>query len=321
MADDIIGLTELLKINDQGLADINVTDILDAVPVLLALAATRASNGTNHRYLKETTAPVVGFRAVNTARVNDHSEDTLVSADLTILDASFYCDKALAKGFRKGVEAFVAREAKRHLCAAFFAFEKQVLLGTVGGDASGFDGLADAFDDSDDAMVVDAGGTTESTASSLWAIRTGGEMTDVCLVGGDESINAGDTFSIDMGETVEQFLGDTTNGGFTALYTSILAWLGLQVGSAYSVGRICNLTADVGKGLTDELIAQLLAEFPAARPPTLLAMNRRSRLQLQQSRTAVNATGAAAPFPTEAFGVPIITTDAIGSTETLLTDA
>jgi len=48
-------------------------------------------------------------------------------------------------------------------------------------------------------------------------------------------------------------------------------------------------------------------------------MNRRSLKQLQVSRTATNATGAPAPFPQESFGVPIIVTDAILSTEALET--
>ena len=78
------------------------------------------------------------------------------------------------------------------------------------------------------------------------------------------------------------------------------------------------LTADTGKGLTDLLIADLLSRFPASRPPTELVMNRRSLMQLQKSRTATNATGAPAPIPTESFGVPIIVTDQISSTEALV---
>jgi hypothetical protein len=59
--------------------------------------------------------------------------------------------------------------------------------------------------------------------------------------------------------------------------------------------------------------------FPASRGPNYVVMNRRSLGQLQRSRTATNPTGAPAPFPQEAFGVPIVVTDQINSTETLLT--
>ena len=91
------------------------------------------------------------------------------------------------------------------------------------------------------------------------------------------------------------------------------------MGGAYSVGRIANLTADAGKGLTDDLISDLLSQFPAGMVPTLLVCSRRSLKQLQQSRTATNQTGAPEPFPSDAFGVPLITTDAIIDTEPLET--
>jgi hypothetical protein len=46
-------------------------------------------------------------------------------------------------------------------------------------------------------------------------------------------------------------------------------------------------------------------------------MSRRSRMQLQMSRTATTPTGAPAPYPQEAFGVPIEETDSIIDTEAL----
>ena len=70
--------------------------------------------------------------------------------------------------------------------------------------------------------------------------------------------------------------------------------------------------------MTDALLAQLIEKFPAGRGPNYLVMNRRSLRQLQASRTATNPTGAPAPFPSEAFGIPIVVTDAISSTEALL---
>ena len=143
----------------------------------------------------------------------------------------------------------------------------------------------------------------------MYAIRSGDD--DAVILGGNDGV-------IDVGETVVQRLTGT-NGTYPGYYTPISGWAGLQVGSAYSVGRIINLTADTNKGLDDDKIAELLALFPAARQPNMLVMNRRSLKQLQQSRTATNATGAPAPFPTEAFGIRIIVTDSITSTESILT--
>lgn len=310
MADTFLSLADLVKINDNNLADIDVSDILDDAPFMKALAADVASNGTDHKYLKETTAPVVGFRAANTGRENKDSTDTLVTINLKILDASFAIDKALADAYKNGPQALIAREGKRHLKAAFFKAEQQFLNGTDS-DSDGFTGLADALGLAN-AMTYNATGTTSNTGSSVYLVRTNADGVDCTAITGQDG-------EIMWDDSVVQAIEDTSNGGrFSGYYTPIEGWLGLQVGSANSVGRIVNLTEDSGKGLTDDVLAEALALFPASRQPNLIVMNRRSRKQLQQSRTATNSTGAPAPFPTEAFGVPIVTTDAITSTEAIL---
>lgn len=312
MADDLLGLAELTTINDAALADINVTDLLDDAPILAAMPAQPASNGTVHKYLKETGAPVVGFRAINDGRDLDHSEDTAVTVTLKLLDASFRIDVGWANAYKGGRDAAVARALKRHLKAAYFMAEKQFIYGT-GNDSDGFAGLADnaGYNNNTDTMVVDATGSTASTGSSVWFFRFAGEDAVSAVGGNDGNIVVEET-------TIIQAVGSSA-GTYPALYTGVTGWLGLQLGSAYDVGRICNLTADSGKGLTDDLIAAMLVKFPASRMPSVMAMSRRSLGQLQQSRTATNSTGAPAPFPTEAFGIPIIVTDAIVDTETLLT--
>ncbi|MBX3448195.1 MAG: hypothetical protein KF777_01475 [Planctomycetaceae bacterium] len=319
MAHEYLGLTELVKINDQNLADIDVTDLLQDAPLLAALAAAPSSNGTDHKYLKETGAPVVGFRAVNAGRENKKSADTLVTIALKILAASFDCDKSLADAYRRGPDAFVAREALRHLKAAFAGAEGQIIYGT-GADAGGFVGLADAdtLNALADEMVVNATGTTAATGSSVYLIRTNGDGTDCTLIGAGQSGEAGDSIDLMIGDTVVIQKSDGDGKHYPAYYTPIEGWLGLQIGSKYSVGRICNLTADSGKGLTDALIYEALSRFPASRQPNLIAMNRRSLKQLRASRTATNATGTPAPRPVDVDGIPIVVTDQIGSTETLL---
>ena len=67
---------------------------------------------------------------------------------------------------------------------------------------------------------------------------------------------------------------------------------------------------------TDEEIAAG-AKFPVGYKPDVLLMSRRSRMQLQMSRTATTPTGSPAPYPQEAFGVPIQETDSILDTEAL----
>jgi len=308
-------LAGLVKINDLNDADIDVTDLLQDAPVLAQLAAVMASNGTVHSYLKETGAPVVGFRAVSVGREHSASSDTEVTATLKLLDATWSVDQGLARGFAKGgLSAYLARESARQLKAAMFATEKQILNGVIGiGDAGGFVGLRDSLLIAN-AMTVNATGDTATTGSSMYGIRTGNDNRDLAVVAGGTD----GTPTIEIGETVG--IEKTSSGDLTypAWMTPIFAYLGLQLGSAQSIGRIANLTAQSGKGLTDALIADLLAKFPASRMPTFLTCSRRSLFQLQASRTATNTTGAPAPIPTESFGYPIITTDAIGNVEAII---
>jgi hypothetical protein len=112
-------------------------------------------------------------------------------------------------------------------------------------------------------------------------------------------------------------VNDANGNPFTAYHQELLAYPGLQVASVRGIGRIKKLTTDSGKGLTDDLISALLAKFQVGVVPDVLFMSRRSLTQLQQSRTATNVTGAPAPFPSEAFGVPIAVTDSIVDTELL----
>jgi len=303
-------LADLVKINDMNLADLDITDLLNEAPLLAALAADVASNGTEHKYLKETAAPVVGFRAANDGRENDRSVDTLVTITLQILDASFAVDKALADGYRRGAEAYLAREGRRHLKAAFFHAERQLIRGTVN-DAAGFTGLLNAttIDAVADAMVVNAGSTTANAQTTVLAIRTNDDGNDCTLITGNDG-------NIMMGDSTVQRLAGAT-GFYPGYFTPVSGWLGLQIGSAQSVGRIANLAANAT--LDDDMISTLISRFPAERQPTMLVMNRTARRWLQQSRTATNATGAPAPFPTEAFGLPIVVTDAIPDNLPVLT--
>jgi hypothetical protein len=157
-------------------------------------------------------------------------------------------------------------------------------------------------------MVVDAGGTTASTGSSVWGVKWGPKAVQ-WVYGSDGQLSVSDVS--------EQRVLDGSNNPYTAYVQELLAYPGLQVGNKFAVGRIKKLTADSGKGLTDGLISQLLAKFPVGYKPDVLLMSRRSRMQLQMSRTATTPTGAPAPYPQEAFGVPIEETDSIIDTEAL----
>ena len=307
-------LNGLIQLNNNNLADIEVSDLLMDAPLLRSLYAMTSSFGTQHQYLKETGAASGTFRGVNEGVANTAAERELITATLKILDASLARDKAVAMGYKGGVQAFMAMEIAAALKAAFYEAEKQIISG-VGNQAAGFAGLAALFPTKTSSMVKDAGGTSSGTVkTSVYAIRS--TPNDVAVIAGqDGNIQVGDVFETQVPAA------DYASSGklISSVAVNILGWLGLQYGSIYSAGRICNITDESGKTLDDDKIADLLSLFPESRPPTHLAMNRTALAQLRNSRTATNPSGAPAPFPTEAFGIPIILTGAISSAEPLLT--
>jgi hypothetical protein len=318
MAESYDTLAGLVQFNDKNLADLDISDLLDDAPLLRVLFAQPASNGTQHKYLKQTTASSAAFRAALAGLTKTHSADTLVTDTLAILDGSFDTDVALADAYKGGRDAWLELELVRTMKQVFAVAEAQVIYG-VGNDASGFPGLQDnaQLDALADEMVIGAGGTGVATQTSVMLLRTGRD--DVSFIMGNDG-----NIVVDDEPTIIQKVVNpgTDNKTYPALYVSVTGYSGFQIGGARSAARIANvemadLTAtDV---LTDDLIYAGISLFPAAKQPNLIAMNRNALRLLRQSRTAVNATGAPAPRPTEVDGIPIIVTDQISSTEAVET--
>ena len=320
MADTLTTLAELVRFNSLDVNPAEISDILNGAPVLSQLHAMMSSNGTTHKYNVESTAPVIGFRAVNAGADYTASDSTPVSVNLKYIDATIREDIAACQAYRGGSEAWLDNRTRRQLRQALFTLEKQVFNGTVGGDASGFNGLADDanYNQIADALVVNAGGTTANTGSSVWFIRSTPDNASMALVGaGDEGLSM-DNINFLIGETFKSQIAGSNSKLMTALCRDIGGHLGIQIGSKYAVARIANLTADSGKGLTDSLLADALALFPSADQPTHIVMNRRSQTQLRKSRTTYSPIGTPAPRPSEYEGIPIVVTDAITNTEALL---
>ena len=313
MAEAYNTLAGLVQFNDKGTADLGITDLLDDAPLLQVLAAQTASNGTVHKYLKQTTASSGAFRAANAGLTKTPSQDTLITDTLTILDASFHSDIALADAYKGGRDAWMEMELRRTMRQVMASVEKQVIYGT-GEDVSGFAGLSDdtQLDAYNDTMVVDASGSNASTQTSVFLLRAG--LSDVCMVVGNE----GNIVVQDEPSIVPWVPSASSIIAYPSLYVSVCGYMGFQIGGAYSAARICNVECNdltSTSAFTDDTIYAALSLFPASRQPNMIVMNRNALRMLRQSRTSVNATGAPAPRPTEVEGIPIIVTDQIDSTE------
>lgn len=310
MANAFVTTTELLQLGDGNISDIDVSQVLEDAPLLKALAAIEASHDTVHKWNKKTAAPTTpGFRAINDGRESSQAVYTTVTQDLFVYDASVTIDLAVMKSANG--DALRRREAMDHLKAAMADMERQIIAGT-GADSDGFNGFADeaAIEYTDSDMVVDATGSTVGGVTSVWAIRMGESAVSAVF---------GANGRIEIGEEYQTVMDGATTGFYDAVRTPILFWGGVQVATSHDLGRIVNLSAQAGKGLTDDLIADLLAKFPASRKPNFLVMNTQSQSQLQKSRTATTTTGAPAPMPVDSFNIPIIVTDQITNTEAVVT--
>jgi len=319
MAEAFNTLAQLIYINDQNLADLDVTDLLEDAPLLQVILAVNSSNGTQHKYLKQTLTSSAAFRAVGAGLTKTPSQDTLVTDTLKILDGSFDCDLALADAFKAGRDAYLQRELIRTLKRQMFQVESQILLGT-GNDAGGFAGLADdgQLDAVADTMVYNGGGTTADINTSVYLIRSG--ENDCAVVLGSDGDEAQGTIKVEDPVVIEKVVDPgTDNKTYPALYVAAEGYIGFQIGGAYSAARIANINGtDANASLDDDMLFEALALFPSGRQPTQIAMNRAAQKMLRASRTATNATGAPAPRPTEVEGIPIVVTDGITSTEAVL---
>lgn len=301
-------LLDIAKANGSDAAVGLIEEVLTAAPEV-QFGAARTIKGLSYKTLVRTGLPSAGFRNANEGMTPTKSTWENRVIECFTLNPRWECDKAVADRHEDGAQAFIALEADGITRASMITLGRQFYYGTnttFGGDAKGFPGLLAAYDSTN--MVVDAGGTTDNTASSVWAAMFGPKAVQ-WVYGADGLLNVSDVS--------EERVTDSLNQPYTAYCQEMLAYPGLQVASKYSVARIKKLTADSGKGLTDSLIAQLISKFPVGFKPDYLFMSRRSLMQLQASRTATTVTGAPAPFPTESHGVPIQVTDSIVDTETL----
>ncbi|MDD5502149.1 MAG: hypothetical protein PHH26_01655 [Candidatus Thermoplasmatota archaeon] len=319
MAESYNTLAGLVQFNDKNLADLQVTDLLDDAPLLKILYAMPASNGTLHKYLKQTTASSAAFRAALAGVAKTASADTLVTDTLKILDGSFDTDVALADAYKGGRDAWLQLELIRTMKQVFAVAEKQVFYGT-GADASGFAGLIDnaQLDALADGMVVNAGGSNVSTQTSCFVLRHGAN--DCAFILGNDGKIVVEDEPVIIQKTADSTALDAAQF-YPALYVPVTGYCGFQIGSAYSAARICNIECNdltSTSAFTDDHIYGALSKFPAGRQPNVVVMNRNALRLLRQSRTATNATGAPAPRPVEVEGIPIVVTDQILSTEAVV---
>lgn len=312
-----LNLLDIAKLNGSDAVVGLIEEVIDQVPELGIFPA-RTISGTSFKTVTRTGLPSVGFRGANEGVTPSKSTFVSKVIEMYILDGQIEVDKAVADADERGAAHIQAIESVGVGLAALIELSKQIYYGTSN-DSKGFPGLK-AFTPFGGDYTKNAGGTTAATASSVYGVRFGDQ---------DASMLWGNNTTLTLGDWMTQQLTDGNGKKYTGYVNSLGGWAGLQLANKYCAGRICNLTADSGKGLTEDLIHEFLDLFPAAKSLDALFLSKRSMTQLRKSMTpsitlkstslsgsAVSEMHAKAAIE-EATGLKLVVTDAIGNTDAL----
>lgn len=275
---------------------------------------------TTYKTLVRTALPSVGFMDIDGGRERKSAGLVARTVECKNFDASWEISKAAASGTDWGMDQAFEIQRAAHVEAQMQAIASQFYYGT-GADANGFTGIASLADDLAEDTVVNAGGTTADTASSVYLVKLGTDAVSFAW-GNDGTIDVSDI----RPETL--YTDADVKLKMPGYVQDINGWVGLQTTNQKSVVRIANITADPGKGLTDDLLYSAVERFYDLNGgnPDAIFMGSRSAVQLQQSRVATNITGAPAPFANSIDGMngstlPIYVSSAISKTEALVAEA
>lgn len=305
MPNEYLNMLDLAKINGSDAVVGLIEENLNLAPET-ALFPARTISGTSYKTLHRTALPATQFRGVNEGVLTTKSTYENKLVECFYLDGKMEIDIAGAQADDQGEDHAKMIEADGHAQAAILHLGKQVWYG-VGNDTKGFPGAQSIVNSS---YVLDAAGTTADTCSSVYGVRVGPKHGS--MVFGRDTV-------LSIGEWTKQRITRSSKE-LDAWINALQGWVGFQWVNKDAVCALKNVTADSGKTCTDAKLAQLLSQLKWV--PDYWFMNRRSRYQLQVSRTATSNTSGKSEIPigqlpTESNGIPIIVTDSLLSTEAI----
>lgn len=308
MANEYVTMLDLAVLNaDSGVVPLIEKDIVIAPEV--AKYPALSIKGVSFDSVVRNTLPTTDYALVGNGIDTSKSKYEKKTFECKWRDGQMQVPKAAALADMRGKENVLALEVDGMIKSAIRKIGRVAIYGTqTPGSSLGFPGALQVYDTTN--LVVDAGGTTDDTASSVWGIKFGPE--NMSLVFGNERV-------LSPGEWREQVVLGANSKNMMAFVNSLDGWEGVSWQNPYCIGRIKKLTADSGKTLTDSLVYDLFEKFQAilGELPDALMMTPRSQNQLRKSRTATNDKGNPAPLPMDVGGIPIIVTNSIVNTEKL----
>ena len=282
-----------------------VDEVNVQVPEIAQFPITRVQRGLKFTsmFLKE--LPTTGFRKLGDGIAASKGRYEEREFKLYLFGGRVEVEIAAGQADDEGLEGLKARHINGVTLSALREVGSQLFYG-ISNEADGFPGLK-AFTPFGGAYTLNATGDTANTASSVYGVKFGENYASM-LFGGAE-----DPFA--LGDFRRETITGNNSQPLPAEVADLEGWLGLAIKHAASVVRICNLTAQTGKGLTDALAGDAEDLLPAGIKPDVYFMSKRSRTQLRKSRSTPENVYPA--MPTELNGIPIIVTDSIRDTDAI----
>ncbi len=281
-----------------------INEVTEQAPEVGQFPMFTLASGLTYRTQFLVELPTVGFRKLGNGIAASKGRWEEREFKTFLFSGRAEAERAAGQADSGGQAAVEARATKATLLAAVLELGQQIFAGVVRG-ADGFPGLK-AFTPFGGAYTYNATGTTDTTASSVYGVKFGEEY--VRLVHGLAN-------PMMLGDFRDQDITGNNGNPVPGRVADLEGWIGLQIAHKASVLRICNLTGDSGKGLTDKLGGNAMDLLPTGMKPDVWFMNKRSRTQLRVSRITPEVPYP--PMPTELEGIPIIVTDSIGATDSV----
>lgn len=299
-----------------------IEDVTTLAPEFSTFGAVKRE-GTWYEVASRTVLPTAQFRYVNQGVATSKSTYKKQMKEMFNMDVQLQMDEAVWKADPASVGSLWQLEAAGAMRAAGILIGQQTWYGTSA-DAKGFTGVRNQLAYT---VALQSGGNNTNTTSAylVWMDDKEGARFDVGE-GGNFAISA---------PRLQQVLDGSSNP-FMAFVGNLQAWLGFNIGSAYSAWSMSAIEPSTSANwCNDSSASQLIAKIPVARRNNLRwFMNRTAESTLQRGRSTVNigipsgsvlasyqASGADgrpafSPLPNQMCGYPITLTDSILDTET-----
>lgn len=307
-------LLDVAKIKN-GSAEVGIIDEVAREFPEFSVIPVRSVTGYKYQTTIRTGRPTVAFGRVNAGIEVSTGTYELRDVPLFPLGSLVTIDKRLIAVSEGGAVDLEMDHAEGVFKAALETMLRQLFDG-VAADSNGFAGLRaltpHTTTTGTSTYVTNATGTTG--CSRVYMVRLG--LKDVHFVMGGNTTLALSPFRDEL------YSPASGTGQIPGRVAEMTGWAGAQTSNLKSFGAIYNLSAESGKGLTDALLLNLWAQFPAGSKPTHIFASKRSLQQLAAARTPILSAGtgnarpggnnqAVGDWPTNFMNIPIIETEAI----------